>query len=161
VDTGIWAGYAPTKTSAVSASRIRRSSEMRKSHGFLMVVVVFVVVATALVGCATRQAERVSYNLSHEADSFNIARKLTVINQRTDTIIFQVTGNFSLQNEGNNELVIVGENKDGRYYKHFVFLSSEISYIVEDLGATGVSKYQYEINFNPKMLIPVKPKIID
>lgn len=133
---------------------------MRKSHWFLMVVALCVAVMVALVGCG-RQAERVSHNLSLEADSFNIARKLTVINQRTDTIIFQIAGNFSLQNEGNNELSVVGEDPDGRYYKHFVFLSSEISYIVEDLGSTGVDKHKYEINFNPKMIIPVKPVIVD
>jgi hypothetical protein len=111
-------------------------------------------------GCQ-RQANKVSYNLSLEADNFNVARKLTVINQRTDTILFQMTGNFSIQKEPDGDLAVVGENENGTYYKHFVWLSSEITYIVEDLGTTGVNKYHYTINFNPKMIIPIEIETID
>lgn len=107
------------------------------------------------------QATRVSRNLSLEADSFNIARRLTVINQRTDSILFQMEGNFSINKASDGDLDVVGEDADGRYYKHFVCLSSEITYIVEDLGATHVDKHKYQINFNPKMIIPVTPVIID
>lgn len=34
---------------------------------------------TMLTGCST-EAERVSYNLSQQADNFNVVRQLTVIN---------------------------------------------------------------------------------
>ncbi|HHV98795.1 MAG TPA: hypothetical protein GXX36_04355 [Clostridiaceae bacterium] len=112
-----------------------------------------------LVGC--RQADRVSHNLSLEADNFNVARKLTVINQRTDTILFQMTGNFSVKKEDDGDLAVIGENEDGTYYKHFIYLSSEISYIVEDLGKTGVNKHKYSINFNPRMIVPIEGTTID
>lgn len=126
----------------------------------LIVMVLSVAIYWASSG-GFRQARRVSHNLSLRADAFNVVRKLTVINQRTDTVLFQMTGNFSLQNEGHNELAVIGENPDGRYYKHFISLSSEISYVVEDLGGVEVSKHKYEINFNPKMILPAKPLIID
>lgn len=110
-------------------------------------------------GCM-RQANRVSRNLSLEADNFNVLRKLTVVNQRTDTILFQATGNFSvLKSEG--DLDIVGENDDGTFYKHFIYLASETTYVVEDLGRTGVNRHRYQINFNPQMIIPVEPVIVD
>ncbi len=133
---------------------------MKRGFKGTLVMLIAILVATTLIGCS-RQANRVSYNLSQEADSFNVARKLTVINQRTDTIVFQMSGNFSLQNEGNKELAVIGEDADGRYYKHFVYLSSEVMYIVEDMGKTMVDKHKYEINFNPKMIIPVTPVIIE
>lgn len=38
-----------------------------------------ILTACILTGCAT-EAERVSYNLSQEADNFNVVRQLTVIN---------------------------------------------------------------------------------
>jgi hypothetical protein len=118
------------------------------------------ILAISASGCS-REANRVSYNLSQEADNFNVARKLTVINQRTDTILFQMSGNFSIQNETKGELAIIGEDSNGRYYKHFVYLSSEVMYIVEDMGKTNVDKHKYQINFNPKMIIPVAPVIIE
>jgi len=127
---------------------------------FKKIVAILLISLILLSGCR-RQSDTVSYNISLEADSFNIARKLTVINQRTDTILFQMTGNFSIDVDGDNDLNIIGENPDGTYYKHFVRLSNEITYVVEDLGKTDVSKHQYEINFNPKMFFTFKPVIID
>lgn len=123
------------------------------------ILVFIVLLLILLVGC--NQASKVSRNLSQEADNFNVARKLTVINVRTDTILFQITGNFSIEKESDGDLAVIGENDNGTYYKHFVCLADEITYIVEDLGRTGVNKYRYEINFNPRMIIPAEPTIID
>jgi hypothetical protein len=130
-----------------------------KTKKFILVIMLGLIVMFVLTGC--RQATRVSYNLSQEADSFNIARKLTVINQRTDTILFQMTGNFSIKYDADGDLNVIGENDDGTYYKHFVHISDEITFIVEDLGKTEVNKHKYEINFNPKMIVPVDAVTID
>jgi len=133
---------------------------MFKSKKYLFAIIAMVLMLMVIiVGC--RQADKVSRNLSLEADNFNVARKLTVINQRTDTILFQMTGNFSVQKEDDGDLAIIGENEDGTYYKHFIYLSSEISYIVEDLGKTGVNKHKYSINFNPRMIVPIEPTVVD
>jgi hypothetical protein len=121
-------------------------------------------VSILLTGCQ-RQSDRVSYNLSLEADNFNVTRQLTVINTRAEdgnaSILFQMTGNFSIEKETDGDLAVIGENPGGVYYKHFVYLSRDITYIVEDLGTTSVSKHRFEINFNPKMIVPVEPVIID
>lgn len=131
-----------------------------------VVALLFCVVAIVglMAGCQ-RQADKVSHNLSLEADSFNVARKLTVINTRAEdgnnAILFQMTGNFSIEKETDGDLAVIGENENGTYYKHFVYLSDNITYIVEDLGTTGVSKYKYAINFNPNMVIPVEITTVD
>jgi len=132
-----------------------------KKYVFTVVAIALILVGIMVIMVGCRQADKVSRNLSLEADNFNVARKLTVINQRTDTILFQMTGNFSIQKEDDGDLAVIGENEDGTYYKHFIYLSSEISYIVEDLGKTGVNKHKYSINFNPKMLVPVEVKTVD
>lgn len=116
-----------------------------------------VVIAVILCGCG-RQANRVSYNISKQADNFNVMRRLTVMNTRTDKCLLQMTGRFSVQNEGNNELSVIVEidRKRGIYQKHFVYLNEWTSYTVEDLNGVQVSKYDYEMEFMPQMLIPVK-----
>lgn len=129
---------------------------IKRLIGLFVVCLVFVALATSC-----RQADKVSRNLSQEADNFNVLRQLTVINVRTDKIQFQMTGNFSIKNEGNSELSVIGENVDGTYYKHFVYLTDWVIYVVEDLGKTVVNKYKYEINFNPDMLIPAEIVTID
>ena len=50
---------------------------------------------TMLTGCQT-EAQRVSYNLSQEADNFNIVRQLTVINCIEGDVLFQMTGRMSI-----------------------------------------------------------------
>lgn len=138
---------------------------MIKLKKFLIIFTIVLIVMSIFSGCEQRQANTVSYNLSLQADNFNVARKLTVINTRAEdgntAILFQMTGNFSIEKETDGDLAVIGENADGTYYKHFVCLSQDITYIVEDLGTTTVNKYKYQINFNPKMILPVEVVTID
>ena len=111
----------------------------------------------ALVGCG-REAEYVSRNISKEADNFNVTRRLTVFNTRTDKCMMQMTGRFSIQNEGNNELAVIVEldRNKGIYQKHYVYLNEWTTYTVEDLNGVKVSRYDYELEFMPQTLVPVK-----
>lgn len=123
----------------------------------ILISVVFLLGLMSTIGC--RQADRVSYNLSAQADAFNVTRRLTAFNVRT--VLFQMIGNFSLDIDADGDLNVIGENEDGTYYKHFIRLANEVTYIVEDLGTNNVNKYRYQINFNPKMIRQVEPEIID
>lgn len=121
-----------------------------------------IITAACLTGCAT-QASRVSQNLSQQADNFNIVRQLTVINCITGDTLFQMTGKMSITADtSDNQLEIIVED-DGTYVKHFVGLSDNVTYVVEDLnlGDNAVSKYRYTLNFNPNMWIPVNVEYVD
>ena len=109
------------------------------------------------------QADQVSYNLSKQADNFNIVRQVTVINCLQGDVLFQMTGRMSIRSDNaDNQLEIIVED-DGTYTKHFIGLSDNVTYVVEDLnlGANAVSKYRYTINYNPKMWLPVDVEFID
>lgn len=125
----------------------------------MMAIILAVVMVVGLAGCT--QADRVSQNLSQEADSFNIVRKLVAFNQRTGDVVFIAVGNFSLQKESDGDLAIIGEDEDGTFYKHFVYLSSEMGYTCEQIKTTSVSKYKFTINYNPNYLFPVDFDYID
>ena len=62
----------------------------------MALLAVFVLLCAFLTGCT--EVYKVSNNISQEADNFNVTRKLTVLNARTDTILLELTGTFSLQN---------------------------------------------------------------
>lgn len=133
---------------------------MKKKIAAILVTVM--IVAGVIVGCET-EAERVSYNLSQEADNFNIVRQLTVINCIEGDVLFQMTGKLSITaDSADNQLEIIVED-GGTYVKHFVGLSDNVTYVVEDLnlGANDVAKYKYTLNFNPNMWIPVNIETID
>lgn len=121
----------------------------------LSAIIVGLLLGTGLVGCT--EANTVSTNISREADNFNVTRRLVVINGRTDTIIFSLVGNFSITvDQEDNQLEVIAEVRDGVYRKHFIGLSDEIQYFVEDVGDNEVSKYRYEVEFMPEKIIPVK-----
>lgn len=118
--------------------------------------------AISLTACS--QASRVESNLTKEADNFNIVRQLTVINCLQGDVLFQMTGKMAITADvDDNQLEIVVENEDGNYTKHFVGLSDNVTYTVEDLnvGANNVDNYKYTLNFNPNMWLPVEIETID
>lgn len=118
------------------------------------------IIGVLITGCS--QASKVSYNLSQEADNFNVVRQLTVINCIEGDVLFQMTGKMSITADtSDNQLEVIVENEDGNYKKHFIGLSDNVTYVVEDMDVNGVSKYKYTLNYNPKMWIPVEVDTID
>lgn len=128
-----------------------------KNRKVISCVLVVVIALVMMIGCG-QQASRVSHNISKQADNFNVMRRFTVINTRTDKCMLQMTGRFSIQNEGNNELAVIVEldRSKNMYQKHFVYLNEWTTYTVEDLNGVKVSKYDYELEFMPQTLIPVR-----
>lgn len=130
------------------------------------IISMILIVAAMLMLAGCRESKRVSYNLSKEADNFNVVRQLTVINCIKDDVLFQMTGKMAITADTadttDNQLEIIVED-DGTYVKHFVGLSDNVTYVVEDLnlGDNAVSKYRYTLNFNPDMWLPVEMKTID
>lgn len=117
--------------------------------------------ALCLAGCET-EAQRVSYNISQEADNFNTIRQITVINCIQGDVLFQMTGKMSITADvSDNQLEVIVEDDNGKYKKHFIGLSDNVTYVVEDITDGDVSKYHYTLNFNPKMWVPVDIKKID
>lgn len=127
------------------------------------IIALAVLTVGVLAGCET-QASRVEYNLTQEADNFNIVRQLTVINCLQGDVLFQMTGRMSITADvEDNQLEIIVENEDGNYTKHFVGLSDNVTYTIEDLnlGKNDVKKYKYTLNFNPNMWLPYDVETID
>jgi hypothetical protein len=127
---------------------------MKRKIAALLVLIA--VSCFTMTGCT--EADQVSTNISKEADNFNVTRKLTVLNARTDTILLELTGTFALKNNSDNELEVICEVGDGKYQKHFVYLNDDTMYVVEDISGANVDKYHYEINFLPEYGVKVTHK---
>ena len=123
---------------------------MKKIFALIMAIVLF---CGVLTGC--RQSERVSYNVSQAADNFNVIRRLTVLNARTDKPLFELVGAFSFTLE-NNRIIAVVETGKNEYKKHSVGLNDWTLWVVEDVGGAEVDKYHYEVNFLPEMIVPIE-----
>ena len=113
---------------------------------------VILIVIIGLCGC--RESDRATYNVQQEADNFNVERRLSVINARTDKPLLTLTGYFSISNDGENELVVTSEVSQGKYKVDYVYLNAYTMYVVEDITGADVTPYHYEINFLPEMILP-------
>lgn len=122
---------------------------------------IFVVLVSAMImaltGCDDREANKVSYNISLQADNFNVVRRLTVINTRSDKCILQMTGKISIEDQRDGIAVLVELDRDkGIYQKHYIYMNENTMYTVEDVSGVEVSRYAYEMEFMPQTLVPVK-----
>lgn len=123
---------------------------MKKKVAKRIAILMALVVLVCFVATGCTEADQVSANISKEADNFNVTRKLTVLNARTDTILLELTGTFALKNNDENELEVILETSEGKYQKDYVYLNDYTMYVVEDISGSDVDKYHYEINFLPQ-----------
>jgi len=117
-----------------------------------ILVAILCALAFMLAGCT--EADKVSANISKEADNFNVTRRVTIFNTRTDKLLLEVVGALSVQRSGGDINIII-EVAPNTYKKHFVSLNSWTTYVVEDISGAYADKYHYEINFLPEMIVPV------
>ena len=128
---------------------------MSKVKKTVLLLVMLCVTILVLSGCSDREADKVSYNISKEADNFNVTRRVTIFNTRTDKCLLEIIGNLSVQ-KSSGDIDIIVEVGEGQYKKHFVNLNSWTTYVVEDVSGAFVDKYHYEINFQPEAIVPYK-----
>lgn len=108
---------------------------------------------TGMTGCNST-ADVVNYNLSKDATEFNLYRRITVTNARTDTIMLQAEGYMDLSNNSSNELVVTIRTGEDTYYKDYIYLNDWTCYVMEQTEPTSTDKYHYELVFYPERLIP-------
>lgn len=132
---------------------------MRKT---LIISLLTVIISSFIFcGCDT-EAERVNYNITQEAENFNVYRRVTVINCIKGDTLFSIEGLMNIKADTtDNQLELTVEVADGKYKKHFIGISDNVTYTIEDISGSEVSKYHYSINYNPKIWIPFTLKNID
>jgi hypothetical protein len=107
-----------------------------------------------MAGCKSK-ADVASHNLSTEADQFKIQRQIVFFNGITDKYLLEIDGRCSLGNDDKpRELSVTCEAAPGQFEKHFLGLSDNVSYFVQQTQPAAVSTYHYEVLFRPETIIP-------
>ena len=112
------------------------------------------VLSSSLVACST-DADVVSQNLSTAADQFEIFRRVVFYNGITGEYMLSIEGFCSLGNaDSAGELTVTCKIGDGQYKKHFLGLSDNVTYFVEQLDSANVDKSHYRVIFKPSVIVP-------
>ena len=134
---------------------------MKKRLSTLLAIGIILSSAIVFSGCED-ESIRVNENITQQAQNFNVYRRVTVINCIKGDTLFTMEGLMNIEADTKDkQLEIIVETDKGKYKKHFIGLSDNVTYTVEDISGSQVSKYHYEINYNPKMWIPFEFKNID
>lgn len=129
-----------------------RTNKLTKTLAALAITAGLVTVA----GCT--QADRASYNVSEEAENFNVLRRLVVINTVTDKPLLELTGKFSNDIDiDSKQLEITVKEENGTFKKHFIGLdAATVVYTIEDINGTNVDPNRFQISYLPEAIVPVE-----
>jgi hypothetical protein len=117
-------------------------------------LVILTATVVALTGCS-RDADIASRNLSNAADMFEINRRVVFYNGINGEYMLTVEGLCSLGNKDKaRQLSITCKVGPTSYKKHFLGLSDNVTYFVEQLEASKASAYHYRVIFKPQSIIP-------
>ena len=120
----------------------------------LLLLAVTIITAITFTACQ-RDADVVSHNLSKQADSFEINRRVVFYNGITGDYILSMTGLCSIGNYDRYVKVsITCKTGEDMYKKHYLGLSDNVTFFVEQIEANKANKYHYEIVFKPQSIIP-------
>ena len=118
----------------------------------VLVAIVFGVIATSCM----RDAHVASHNLSKEADQFKVKRRIVFYNGITDTYMFEMVGYLSIfVDTSERQLEVTVKLGDDKYRKHYLGLSDNVTYMIEQVSDIGVSEYRYDVVFKPQSILPI------
>lgn len=122
---------------------------------YLTATLTAITIGTLAVSGCSSDADVASRNLSKAADQFEIARRVVFYNGITGDYMLTVEGLCSLGNyDKSREVSITCKVGPGTYKKHFLGLSDNVTYFVEQLEAKPASIYHYRVVFKPSTIIP-------
>ncbi len=111
-------------------------------------------IALLLLSACT-DADIASRNLSKAADQFEVNRRVVFYNGITGEYMLTIEGLCSLGNsDKSREVTITCKTGSGQFKKHFLGLSDNVTFFVEQLEPQAVSTYHYRVIFKPQTIIP-------
>lgn len=104
-------------------------------------------------GCS--DAQIASRNLSKAADMFEIERRIVFYNGITGEYMLTIEGRCSISPDSSGKKLDVTcrAGKDD-LKKHFLGLSDNVTYFVEQLKFAQVNQYHYRVIFKPEAILP-------
>lgn len=110
--------------------------------------------AITMAGCSS-DADVASKNLSNDADNFQVQRRIVFYNGITDKYMLEIIGKCSITPDtGAKKLDVTCKLEDGSFKKHFLGLSDNVTYFVEQINPVIVGTDHYQVNFKPQSIVP-------
>ena len=107
----------------------------------------------SLAGC--NDADVASANISKAADNFEIQRRVVFYNGISGEYMLSIEGLCSRGNSDKaREVTITCKTGPGLYKKHFLGLSDNVTYFIEQMEPAPANVYRYRVVFKPSVIVP-------
>ena len=96
-----------------------------------------------------------SQNISKDSEQFRVTRRVVFFNGITDKYLLEIEGLCSIQADSeDDQLEVTCKVDKDSYKKHFLGLSDNVSYFVEQMEPIEEDPYHYKVIFKPEEIIP-------
>lgn len=113
------------------------------------------VVAAALSLGACSAADTASRNISYDSDNFKVMRRVVFVNGITDKYLLSIEGLCSItKDKEDQQLEVTCKTGEGEFKKHYLGISDNVTYFVEQMDPASVSTYHYKVAFRPETILP-------
>lgn len=128
----------------------------RKTIVAAIVAAIGATLALAVAGCSA--ADVASSNISQDSDNFRVHRRVVFVNGITDQYLLEIEGLCSIKDSKDDnskgQLEVTCKVGDSQYKKHFLGLSDNVTYFVEQLEPSTEDVYHYKVVFRPETILP-------
>lgn len=118
----------------------------------LFLALILSVVALTMVACT--EADTVNENLSKSGDSFEVQRRIVFFNGITDKYLLTVEGLCSLDLTSDRAMKVTCKVGADEYKRHYLGLSDNVSYFVEQTESKKEDPFHYKVIFRPESIVP-------
>ena len=119
----------------------------------ILAPVIAVVATLSLAAC--NAADTASRNISYESDNFKVMRRIVFVNGITDKYLLSIEGLCSItKDKEDNQLEVTCKTGDSEYKKHYLGISDNVTYFVEQMDGSDVDTFHYKVAFRPETLLP-------
>lgn len=116
-------------------------------------ILLTVLLSTLFVGCRN-DSSVVSQNISEDANNFKVERRTVFYNSMNGEYILTIQGFCSINVDKNdNQLEVTCKVADNKYKKHYLGLSSTVSYFSEQIESTNSTASSYKVTFKPSVIL--------
>ncbi|MBQ1198362.1 MAG: hypothetical protein IIX47_07175 [Spirochaetaceae bacterium] len=120
-----------------------------KKFIYTLITIFFVL---CLIGCD--DSDVVNHNLNRDEQNFREYRRVVFYNGITGDYILQIEGFMALNIDADGDLVVTVKTNEGKYLKHYLGLSDNVTYFSESLDPLQVSDKNYKVIFKPSIILP-------
>lgn len=108
-----------------------------------------------LFSSCTPESDRAAENVSIAAHNFEVNRRAIFYNGITGEYILTIEGLLSVkESDTQKRLEVIVKTGPKEYKKHYLGLSDNVTYFVEQLESVEAEPFRYRVIFRPATIIP-------